>query len=267
VIALLHVSAQRGMLHLGRVTLAGLRDQPSRSRVPPVLPSARALQGDPQPHSTFTSPADRSCRISGYQDVRGNASGHHTSRPHKRVLSDLDSGQESGSGSNRCALTQRRRQQTVPGLFEARSGGQVIRKDNAGPDEHVILNGHAAPDHDPVLNGHPVAEGGPSLDKGVITDVAVLAYPRSGHDMGECPDSGSLADFRTLAKPFVVYPRATLPVGQRSSLLGGVADGSADPRQAGSKTRRLTSVDSGPGPASGKHSPAPHRSSGETGAG
>ncbi|HEY2676100.1 MAG TPA: hypothetical protein VGI65_03965 [Steroidobacteraceae bacterium] len=64
----------------------------------------------------------------------------------------------------------------------------IVCKDDAGTDKHVISDLHPVPRHHLVLQGDPVADAGSRFDKGMITYVAVTPDRGPLHDVCESPN-------------------------------------------------------------------------------
>ena len=74
----------------------------------------------------------------------------------------------------------------------------VIREDRKRTNENQAFKHHAVPQGDTVLDRHSVADDCVGFHKHVIAEVAVLADPRSFHDVGERPDASARAHVRRL---------------------------------------------------------------------
>ena len=69
-----------------------------------------------------------------------------------------------------------------------------VRKNHGWPAEHTVFQPYAFVDADIVLNLALITNRDIGTDDNVLSDIAVLAYLRSGTNMGEMPDFCTLAD-------------------------------------------------------------------------
>ncbi len=139
-------------------------------------------------------PADLAARVSHYKGIRWHILRYHGACTDKSVFPNLIATNDGGIGTNGRTFSD-------PGFkvltFTVHRASWVVHigEYHAGAEEHIIITNDPGINGDVVLHFDIVTQNNPIGHKYVLTQVAILPYHNTRHDMAKMPNRCAFTNF------------------------------------------------------------------------